>query len=481
MKHCTLFVFVLFIVAGFFSCKKDTDIKYAGNTINGIAFSKDTVYFDTVFAQVGSVTKRMRIYNTTNTAITIDNIRLAGGTSSPFRLNVDGTNGTNFSGVTIPARDSIFVFVEVTINPNNSLNPFVVLDSVYVQVGSSSGKFYLQALGRNAYYHLPNLGNSIGIVAPENQTITWANDKPHVVYKWAAIDSTGTLIIPAGTQVYFLDKASGIWVYHQGTLQVNGTASQPVTFQGGSHDTIYKNDGGQWNRIFINEGSANNYIHHAVIKNGFIGIQCQPLRTFSEPNGLDLQSVVIQNCKQAGILSTAFTTTITNCIVSNCEQAGVIFNGGNNTMTNCNIINLHTADRQNPSLAIQDKSLPIEFNGQYIQLEDIPTTTKIKNTIITGNLENEVVINDITPGNFNTQLDYCFIKAKNEDIQFVQPYLTVNIKNNQDVLFENSIDQNYQLKPNSPAIDWADASVSPPTDLRNMPRITPDCGALEKQ
>ncbi|HUW92644.1 MAG TPA: hypothetical protein VMV74_05735, partial [Bacteroidales bacterium] len=55
-----------------------------------VTFSCDTVYFDTVFSTIGSVTMEFRAINRNSEPLLIDRIYLGGGSGSPFRLNIDG-------------------------------------------------------------------------------------------------------------------------------------------------------------------------------------------------------------------------------------------------------------------------------------------------------------------------------------------------------------------------------------------------------
>ncbi len=69
---------------------------YIEDTEARLEFTLDTVYFDTVFTTIGTVTKSFRVKNPHKQFIRIDEIWLAGGASSVFRINVDGASGTPF-------------------------------------------------------------------------------------------------------------------------------------------------------------------------------------------------------------------------------------------------------------------------------------------------------------------------------------------------------------------------------------------------
>ena len=81
-----------------------------------LTFSCDTLLLDTLFAEQQSATGRFMIYNENKNALNISSIRMAGGSSSYFRFNVDGRiagKGEALKDIVIKGRDSLFVFVEM--------------------------------------------------------------------------------------------------------------------------------------------------------------------------------------------------------------------------------------------------------------------------------------------------------------------------------------------------------------------------------
>ena len=88
------------------SCRNDFDsVPSTGN----LEFSRDTVYLDTVFTNIGSSTYNLKVYNRTDEDMTIPTIRLGQGESSFYRLNVDGIPGKSFEDIQVLANDSIGV------------------------------------------------------------------------------------------------------------------------------------------------------------------------------------------------------------------------------------------------------------------------------------------------------------------------------------------------------------------------------------
>ncbi|MFW5831745.1 MAG: hypothetical protein ACOCVA_05815, partial [Prolixibacteraceae bacterium] len=117
---------VVIAISFLFSCE---DEGYMDSPDAQLAFSTDTVMFDTIFTTVGSITQNLRVYNPYNESILISSIRLGKGEFSNFRLNINGRTVTEAYDVEIPARDSIYIFVEVTVDPNGQNLPMVVQDS----------------------------------------------------------------------------------------------------------------------------------------------------------------------------------------------------------------------------------------------------------------------------------------------------------------------------------------------------------------
>ena len=106
---------VLLLILGFSmaltSCRNDFDFESATGSLR---FSKDTVYLDTVFTNIGSSTYTLKVYNKSNKNISIPRVALGKGNASKYRLMVDGVPGKTFENVELLAKDSMFIFIEVT-------------------------------------------------------------------------------------------------------------------------------------------------------------------------------------------------------------------------------------------------------------------------------------------------------------------------------------------------------------------------------
>src|SRR5450755_4532141 len=134
MKKPPVYIVIVLLIL-FYGCKKDTFITSKDAVIN---LSADTLHFDTVFTTAGSVTQFFKIVNGNNQKLEINNVTLAGGTTSAFKINVDGTTGPDVKNIELDANDSIFVFVTVTINPNATSLPFIMRDSIIISFNGNS-------------------------------------------------------------------------------------------------------------------------------------------------------------------------------------------------------------------------------------------------------------------------------------------------------------------------------------------------------
>ncbi|NVO03487.1 MAG: right-handed parallel beta-helix repeat-containing protein [Bacteroidetes bacterium] len=463
------------------SCKKDDSLFSDAD----LKFSSDTLMFDTVFTSVGSTTRIFKIYNTYDKTVRINNISLAGGNASFFRMNIDGIPSLSQNNIEIPANDSLFVFVKVTIDPTSVNSPFVVSDSIIFETDKGIQKVQLIAWGQNAYYHVPDHFSAnfpaYSIIACNS---TWVNDKPHVIYGYAVVDSECTLTILEGTRVHFHNNGV-LWIYKDGTLNVNGTHADPVTFQGDRLEQSYKDIPGQWGKIWLSAGSKNNVIDWAIIKNAFIGLQVDTLGN-SSSSTLTISNTIIKNMSGAGILAQGSKIDATNCLITNCSQYAVALTiGGNYNFRHCTIGNYWSyTTRKTPSLLLNNYYKDIYENYHVRPL----TNAYFGNCIIYGtNSENEELGRDSFPvaGAFSYKFQNCLIKTT-VNTSNVNYFLNCII--NQDPSFTDYSNNDYQLSSNSPGINTGNSAISNMwtpilMDLNNNPRTVgnADIGAYEMQ
>lgn len=386
-KYVCFIVFGLLLV--FASCKKN--VRYSENTSLKVSFSTDTIAFDTVFTSIGSSTRQLMIYNNNDENLKIGSIRLENGNQSQFAINVDGEAGYKFSDIEIFAKDSIFIFIRVTINPNDYNNPFFVEDKIIFETNGNKQTVSLTAYGQNANYIIAdqyiNGFPKFKIVADSLQEVRWTSERPYVIYGYALINSYGTLIIEPGTQVHF-HNGGGLWAYSEAQLRVEGSPENPVVFQGDRLEAYYEDEPGQWDRIWLMEAREGygHSINYAIIKNGFIGIQAQ---TFLKNNmaPLNIHNTIIDNHTGMGIYSNLYNLKATNFVISNCGNYGIALTGGGEYIfEQGTIANYWTkGTRTTPSLFFNNVyQSPVDGNGYAYNFY-----FEMNNCILYGNHQDE--------------------------------------------------------------------------------------------
>lgn len=495
MKHVGIIItFFTFLLLGSTSCKKN---KLLIDSSAKVDFSADSVMFDTVFTQAGSTTRQIRVINNHDERINISSIDVQGGSASPFFLNVDGTPGRSFTDIEIAGHDSLFIFIQVFVNPNNTNSPLVISDAINFKVNGNTQTVYLEAWGQDAYYHKPtnaikfiNGGylpyTTISTMTPA--TVTWVNDKPHVIYGWLVVDSTQTLIINAGVKVHFHQNA-GLWVYTGGTLKVKGTLGNEVIFQGDRLEPSMQDEPGQWDRIWINEGdkfSTGNEIDYAIIKNGFIGVQAELLfAPVGDPNikcRLKITNTKIQNMKKYGMFNIAYGVYGGNNVISNCkEYCLTCVAGGNYTFLHSTFANFWTKD---------SRPTPCVYINNYSGSTQLPLDScYFGNCIIDGNSasELELDINNGTTFPPKHKFSYCFIRTTSNLSSNPTVFINCNPNGmltafNDPALYKFDLGNgsSAQNLPNN-ATTTGDASTFPTDIMGNTRLVTnPDAGAYEK-
>ena len=133
MRQLLLFLGIIATFC-FTSCRNELDFE---SSIGTLTFSKETVYLDTVFTNIGSSTYTLKVYNNSNKNISIPKVRLGKGQSSNYRLMVDGMPGKEFENVELLAKDSLFVFIEITSNIANA-NPADFLYTDRIEFGETN-------------------------------------------------------------------------------------------------------------------------------------------------------------------------------------------------------------------------------------------------------------------------------------------------------------------------------------------------------
>ena len=498
MRHqLILFSVILLSFQLLNSCKKE---EFETGNVD-LQFSADTIIFDTVFTSVGSSTQVFQVYNNGNKDVKISSIRLANGNNSNFRLNVDGLSGKSFNDIEIGANDSLFIFVEVTVDPNNLNTPLIVTDSILFSANDFQQDIDLVAWGQDAYFHRSPPNSQIAPFFILNCNEIWANDKPHVIYGYALVDSSCSLTMNAGTNI-FLHPGSGIIVLTSGTLLVNGTKQNNVTFQGDRLGSDFQDIPGQWDRIWLSNlnlhtninspGTKNSIISYAVIKNGTVGLLVDTAFDNNSSNlTLRLDNTIIKNMSSHALALRGSKVDAFNCVFANCgAQTTNILTGGNYNFYHCTFANFWNGGQQRePSVTLNNYYL---YNNNPIIR---PLNSYFGNCIIYGNNENEIGFDSASVTNqFNFRFDHTLLKVEasfsTSDLSRYISIIKAFGSSTNNPKFVDVDNNNYQIDSlNSPAIDAGDITITNLNSLLNFDilgtsrpqRNNPDLGAYERQ
>lgn len=458
---------IIISIISFFGCKKNNLLT---NGIYNIETSVDTVLFDTLFTTIGSTTKRIKIYNNNEGMINISKISLIGGENSPFRINVDGESGTQFHDLTINTADSIFIFIEVTIDPNGSNLPLVVEDEIQFETNGNIKKVILNAWGQDAYFHVNEIVQGV-----------WTNDKPHVIYGIVAVgypnlDSNLTLNIDPGTKIH--GHANSVFYVYKSSINVNGNLNDPVIFQQDRMEDylLYPSDSvpGQWRGILLSS-PLNSIFNHTLIKNAIIGVQ---IDTFATNNTVSLNKVKIHNSLYTNLLTQGANINATNCLFGNSNNYSAIVSiGGSVNFEHCTFGNYNPGYRNTPAFLFKDYYKSV--NDQiYFRPFDFALFT---NCIFDGNGTTEFICDtlgeDISNVITNVLFDHCSVRSEDT----IQNYIFNSCFFNTENRFINPEEWVFELTDLSEVINLGKMSnVS--DDILDLPRNAPnDLGCYEYQ
>ena len=433
-KHFLIFVIPILML---FACNRDAFIE---DDTAKIQFSTDTVIFDTIFTSVGSTTKKLIVKNPYKQSIKISNINLAKGKSSKYRLNIDGMPTFSAENIELAPEDSMYIFVEVTIDPGN--DEMLEHDSIIFITNGNIQDVDLVSFGQDV--HLFD-GEIL-------QTQTWQTDKPYLIYNSILVDSLHTLTIPAGVNVHFHKNS---YLFVKGTLIVNGSFDEPVTFGGDRLENLYDNWPGQWGGIWLLNGSLHNTINYAEIKNAKVGVRIDTLIDPTIPT-LFISNSKIMHHSIAGIYALGTYVTATNCVIANCGMYCVaLILGGNYGFYHCTI---------NNNWAWNTRSSPSLVFNNYLTIDNQPVywgpfSGYFANSIIYGSADNEFFASSVdVEGGMAFTFDRCLMKL---DFESNDTSLAMfnNCFVNENPNFISTEDFDYHLDTISPAKDRANTEI----------------------
>ena len=413
----------------------------------------------TVITEDVSTTHRFTVRNPHSKGIVISNISLSGENAGYFRLNVDGFSGREFNDVEIRANDSIYVLVSCTLPANDSDLPVNLLANIDFKSNGNTSTVVVSATGRDVVrLHGFTVDADTG----------FSPLRPYQIFDSLVVAEGATLTLPAGTQLMFHDKARMIV---RGSLRAEGSVEAPVELRGDRTgnvitDITFDLMSRQWDGLAFTSTSRDNLLSHTIVRNTVYP-------TTVDHTDLTIINSRLRNSGSTVLDVTGGTVTAVGSEFAEAADGVVYLDGGNHTFNQCTFANYYLFSAiGGPAIGLNHIN-EVTDNGSgepYASVE-------ISNSIIYG------LGTDISHGTLDGTSVYlrnCLLKSNGSD-----DYNFINCLWGEDPLYytvRNDYVFDYRLKPESPAIGAADATLNThpaaAVDAYGQPRNTPpDLGA----
>ncbi len=461
---------------------------YVGDDVS-LRFSTDTITFDTVFTTVGSATRVFKVYNDKDKPVKVSKVFIQDNKHNQFRLNIDGEPSNEVENLEIGANDSVYIFAETKINPDDplSVSPFVVQDYLVFHTNGNEQKVLLEAWGQNANYITGKGKGKSWKISCDNKDLVWDDPKPYVIYGTVYFEDC-VLKLLEGTQVHIhggIAKTEGGY-YYDGSMIIGstskilsmGTVDNPVVFQTDRLEKKYEDINALYYGIFFDKMSVGSELVHTNVQNATIGIY---LDSMSE---VSLNSCKILHIGSVGIYANHATLNASNCLVADIGGYNVVVDyGGNINLKHCTIYNNNKED----ALVLKNYKC---LNARCTETAFNPLVAFFQNSIIYGSNRDELLLSNIdkdNPAGFNYFFDHCIVQVDEllEDDAYPEFFNnTENCKNGagDNPLFQEDRKYNYNLDTMSIAIDLGRYTGAITQDIDGKDRDSkPDLGCYEFQ
>ena len=374
MKNLWSVLLALVVAMGVSGCVDR--MEFSTDPSHRLSFSADTIAFDTLFTDVSSATQAFLIRNRNKENLSIAHAVVAGGEDSPYRVNIDGLAGAAFSDLVIRGGDSMYVFVEVTIDPRGQDEPFEVLDSLQFTLESGvTQQVIFIASGQDATVLR-------GEVVDVDTRFT--AQRPYLIYDSLRVEEGSTLYLEPGTRLFFADKVE-MKVY--GRVEAVGTADSLVVFRGARTDRMfdylpYDRLSAQWGGITLYESSSENVFEYCDIHSGTYGLRAKSAGM--EENKMVMLNSQIHNVDEDALQLTLCRASFSNSLFTNAGGHCVNILGGQMDFLHCTMANFFPWKSERGE-AVSIANYVEEENRLYPLLG-----VNFANSIVTGSKDKEL-------------------------------------------------------------------------------------------
>lgn len=459
-----------------------------------IRFELDTLRFDTVFTSIGSATRLVKVYNPNELPVIVDRIELEAGPASRFRFNIDGYRGPVVERLEIGGEDSTYLFVEVTVDPDQplSVSPFVLEERMRFSVNGNTEWLHLEAWGQNANYIPSRFGkNGVALLSCDFGEIEWSDPRPYVIYGILVVEACN-LVWPAGTRVYVhggIARSTDVdgnrifyndglvFVAPTGRLLSAGTAADPVRVSGDRLEPVFAEIPGQWQGIRFDKGSRGNVLRHTRIENGTYGLFVDSTAQ------VRLEACEIRNTSGEGLLAFHGEIEADNCLFADngTQSFGAVL-GGRYRYRHCTFANF---GNDQPAVAMNGFYCYDQPNCNVVAEKRIDA--EFVNCVITGSNRDEFWVTPSEQEGMTLRIDHGIVRVDellepNVLPDFLENY-TVSVSNRQrtDSLFADLQMGDYRPDTLSVLEGRGRALPEVPLDLSGNERdmSMPDLGCYE--
>ena len=397
----------------------DDDDTFNTNPDFRLAFSVDTLSFDTLFTGFGSTTKRLKVYNQSGKKVRVDRIFL-NDLNSPYRMNVNGVESNGVVDVEIAGKDSLYIFLEVELQDQDEDAPRLLEDQINFEFNGSHQKLVVETYAQDVY----------PIDSDLLQTTVWTGNRPYVLTKSVATGTGVKLSLEEGARVYF-KKNAGLQI--NGDFEVNGSFEKPVYFGSTRLEELYENVPGQWDGIYISSHSQNVDLRHFVLEDGKNGLIVE--QEAYQNQKVHVEYAQVKNFTEKGISISNRDFKAHDLLVANCGMECIELNGqGDFELVHATLYNRwHFSPRMLPILSKK---------GEGNQ------SLKLQNTIVWGSKMNELILNDSN----GVTIEHSLLSLGGV-LQDQYASVTTNCIFNENPLFIDEEEFDLRLKAESPAIN----------------------------
>ncbi|MGN0234769.1 MAG: hypothetical protein ACI4BD_00430 [Paludibacteraceae bacterium] len=485
-SFCILFLSLVCLLVG---CQAD---RITEDPTCRLAFSKDTVLFDTVFTTIGSSTQTLMVVNPNKNALRIERVGMASG--KYFRVNVNGEplgegispqQGEPEGAFTIAGGDSIFVFIRATIDPQNSNSPVFIRDTLLFGLPQGVQQVILEAYGQDVV-----LIRTAKRRTEYARDFVFKQDKPYLIYDSVLVG--GKMTIEAGATLYMHQGAA---IFALGDVEAVGTLNQPVTLRGDRLDRLfdsvpYRYAAGMWDGLYLlnykDAPRATYSFDYLHCEGGNIGLYCYSERTQDLPS-LTLTNSRLHNYALYGAVLQNTDATIANTEISNCASYCLYLDGGEYDIVHTTIASYFGSTNVNIQSTYKEDVAGVYINN--LSKTGASTNVSVRNSIITGSRRNQLVLATPLPqyyagawyGNY-LKTDSLTIPHAHDNVYWSEED-TAEVFRNTYYKYREYRYYDFRLDSLSPARGIGDsvAALSYPIDRNGISRqhVRPDAGCYQ--